>query len=85
MYLDELPSVRVTELRRSGALSPQMTRVAVTLQGEDGTAVSSEIGVARIRMRSGVIFLQFLCGSCGRRARILRLYAGHIMCGRLNG
>jgi hypothetical protein len=85
MYLDELPSVRVTGLRRSGALTPNMTRVAVTLQGGDGTPVSSEVGVVRVRMRSGVIFVQFLCGSCGRRARILRLHAGHITCGRCTG
>jgi hypothetical protein len=36
-------------------------------------------------MRSGVIFVQFLCGSCGRRAQVLRLHAGHIMCGRCTG
>src|SRR6516225_9277325 len=85
MYLDELPSVCVTELRRSRALTPEKTSVAVTLQGGDGTPVSSKVGVVRIRMRSSVVFLQFLCGSCGRRARILRLHAGRIMCGRCTG
>jgi hypothetical protein len=85
MYLDELPSVCVTELRRSGALSPQMTRVAVTLQGGDGTPVSAEVGVVRIRMRSSVVFQQFVCRYCGRRARVLRLHASYIMCGRCTG
>jgi hypothetical protein len=85
MYLDELPSVRVTELRRSGALTPKVTHVAVTLQGDDGAPVSKQVGVARILMRSSVVFLQFVCGRCGRLARILRLHAGHIMCGRCTG
>ena len=34
MYLDDLPSTRVTDMRRSGALTPEMTHIAVTLQGE---------------------------------------------------
>jgi hypothetical protein len=85
MYLDQLPSIRVTELRRSGALTPDMTRTAVTIQGDDGTPVSREVQVVRVRMRSGVVFLQFLCGQCGRRAQVLRLHAGRIMCGRCTG
>ena len=57
----------------------------MTLHGRDSVLASSEVRVDRIRMRSGVIFLQFICGSCGRRARILRLHAGRIMCGRCTG
>jgi hypothetical protein len=85
MYLDELPSVRVTDMRRSGALTPGLDRVTVTLHGNDGALVSSEVGVARIPMRSGVVFLQFICGSCGRRAQVLRLHADRIVCGRCTG
>jgi ribosomal protein S27AE len=85
MYLDQLPSIRVTEFRRSGALTPDMTRTAVTLQGDDGTPVSSEVQVVRVQMRSGVFFLQFICRRCGRRAQVLRLHAGRIMCGRCTG
>ena len=57
----------------------------MTLCGNDGVPVSREVGVAQVRMRSSVVFLQFVCASCGRRARILRLHAGHIMCGRCTG
>jgi hypothetical protein len=85
MYLDQLPSIRITEHRRSGALTPDMTCTAVTLQADDGTAVSCEVQVARVRMRSGGVFLQFVCRQCGRRAQVLRLHAGHIMCGRCTG
>jgi hypothetical protein len=85
MYLHQLPSIRVTEFRRSSALTPDITRTAVTLQGDDGTPVSSEVRVARVRMRSGVVFLQFICRQCGRRAQVLRLHAGRIMCGRCTG
>jgi hypothetical protein len=36
MYVDQLPSVRVTELRRSGALTPDVDQVAVALHEDDG-------------------------------------------------
>jgi hypothetical protein len=61
MYLDELPSVRVTGMRRSGALTPDATRIAVTLQGDDGVPVSTKVGVARVRMR----LAPFSCNSSG--------------------
>jgi uncharacterized Zn finger protein (UPF0148 family) len=85
MYLDELPSVRVTDMRRFGALAPEVARIVVTLPGDDGAPVSTEVGVARFRMRSGGVFLQFICGQCGRRARVLRLHVGRIMCGSCTG
>jgi hypothetical protein len=85
MYRDQLPSVRVTDMRRSGALTPDLDRISVTICGNDGVPVSSEVGIAHVRMRSSVVFLQFVCGACGRRARVLRLHAGHIMCGRCTG
>jgi hypothetical protein len=69
-------------MRQSGALTLEMARVSVALQGQDGSPVSTLVGVARIKMRSGSVFLQFICGYCGRRAQVLRLHAGHIMCGR---
>jgi hypothetical protein len=47
--------------------------------------VSTEVAIFRLRMRSGGVFLQFICGHCGRRAQVLRLYAGQIMCGRFTG
>jgi hypothetical protein len=84
MHVDELPSFRITDMRRSGALTLGMTRVTVTLQA-DGTPVSTEVGVACIKMRSGSVFLQFICRYCGRRAQVLRLYAGRITCGRCTG
>jgi hypothetical protein len=85
VYLDELPSIRVTDMRRSGALTLDMTRVAVTLQEDSGAPVSAQVSVVRFRMRSGGFFLQVICGRCGRRARVLRLYEAHIMCGRCTG
>jgi hypothetical protein len=72
MYLDQLPCVRVTDLRRSAALTSDMTHIAVTLQGDDGAGVSSEVRVVHFRMRSGGVFLQFLCERCGPRAHHVR-------------
>jgi hypothetical protein len=85
MHLDQLPSVRVSDMRRSGALTLNMERVTATLQGDGGAPVSSVVGVTRLRMRSGGVFLQFLCGHCGRRAQVLRLHVGRILCGRCTG
>jgi uncharacterized Zn finger protein (UPF0148 family) len=85
MHLDELPSVRVTDMRRSGDLTPDMSHISMTLLGDDGSPVSTAVRVVRVRMRSGAVFLQFICGYCGRRARVLRLYAGRVMCGRCTG
>jgi hypothetical protein len=73
MYLDELKSIRVTELRRSGALTPDTTGIAITLPGDDGVPVSTEVAVVCIGMRSGGIFFQFVCGRCGRRAQVLQV------------
>jgi len=85
MHLDELPSVRVSDMRRSDSLTLDMDHLTVTLQGTDGLLVSAKVGVIRIRMRSGGIFLQFICGLCSRRAQVLRLHADRIMCGRCTG
>jgi hypothetical protein len=85
MYLDELPTVRVTDLRRSGALRPDVAHVAVTLVGNDGASVSTKVEVVRFCMRSGGLFVQFICGRCGRRAQALRLHVGRIICGRCTG
>jgi hypothetical protein len=83
MYLDQLPSVRIRELRRSGAVTCDMASVVVTLHAD--APVSAEVRLVKFRMRSGGIFLQFICVHCGRRAQALRLHAGHIMCGRCTG
>jgi hypothetical protein len=85
MYIDELPSVGIADLRRSGELTPGMECVAVTLQETADAPVSTEVGVVHVLMRSGGFFLQFICGHCGQRAQVLRLYAGQIMCGRCTG
>jgi hypothetical protein len=85
MYLDELPCVRVTDLRRSSAMTPSMSAIAVTLYEEEGAPVSAEVGIVRFRMPSGGAFLQFVCGHCGRRAQVLRLHSNHIKCGPCTG
>jgi hypothetical protein len=85
MYLDKIRLVRVTDMRGSGPLTLDMDRVAVTLQGDDGAPVSTEVGVVPVRMRPGNVFLQFICGSCGRRTQVPRLHAGRTLCGRCTG
>ena len=64
---------------------PDLSHVTVSIQGNDGVPVSTAIGVARIRMRSSIVFLQFACGHCGRRTQVLRLHAGSVIRGRCTG
>ena len=83
MYQNQIPSVWVTNMRRSGTLMPELDRVSVALKEDDGALASSDDSVARIGMRSGVIFLEFLFGACRRRAQVLRLHSRS--CGRCAG
>jgi len=83
MDLGHLPSIRVSDMRRSAALTMHMAQIRVTLQGSDGTQISTEVGVVRFRMRSGGVFLQFIWGCCGQRAQVLQLHESGIMCGRV--
>ena len=66
---DDCPSVSVSRLRALGEVTEDMSRVRVTIAG-----VSREVGLWHMRFPNSGGWSFFLCPSCGRRARILRLY-----------
>jgi hypothetical protein len=72
--IDDLPSVSAARMRAAGEIRPNDTTAAVAFP--DALRL---VGLQHIRFpnRGGWSF--FLC-PCGRRARILRLYAGVLAC-----
>ena len=66
---DDCPSVSVSRMRALGEVREDMARVRVTIAG-----VSREVGLWHLRFPNGGGWSFFLCPSCGRRARVLKLY-----------
>ena len=66
---DDCPSVSVSRMRALGEVTEDMARVRVTIAG-----VSREVGLWHMRFPNGGGWSFFLCPSCGRRARVLKLY-----------
>jgi hypothetical protein len=73
---DELPGVSVSRMRASGAIGPD-TRTTTIAFGD----VEFVVGLSLRRFPNGGDWSFFVC-SCGRRARILRLYEGGLACCR---
>jgi hypothetical protein len=66
---DDCPSVSVSRLWALDEVREDMSRVRVTIAG-----VSREVGLWHLRFPNGGGWSFFLCPSCGRRARVLKLY-----------
>jgi hypothetical protein len=79
-----LPSVRVTDMRQSGALTLDMAGIAVTRPRDDGAPVSTEVGVVRFRMRSGSVFLHLRAWWSALKS-FGCIHAGSILCWRRTG
>jgi hypothetical protein len=81
---DDLPKVGVSRLRALGAikLGDKTTVISFT----EGDAVHrKEVGVTHRIFPNGGSWSFFLCPTCGRRVRTLRLYDGRVVCGRCDG
>jgi hypothetical protein len=65
---DDCPSVSVSRMRALGEVREDMARVRVTIAG-----VSREVLLWHLRFPNGGGWSFFLCPSCGRRARVLKL------------
>jgi hypothetical protein len=68
MTQDDCPSISVSRLRALGEVTEDMARVRVTIAG-----VSREVLLWHLRFPNGGGWSFFLCPSCGRRARVLKL------------
>ena len=66
---DDCPSISVSRLRALGEVTEEMARVRVTIAG-----VSREVRLWHLRFPNGGGWSFFLCPSCGRRARVLKLF-----------
>jgi hypothetical protein len=66
---DDCPSISVARMRALGEVTEAMAWVRVTIAG-----MSREVGLWHMRFPNGGGWSLFLCPSCGRRARVLRLY-----------
>jgi hypothetical protein len=66
---DDLPALSMSRLRALGTVTEKMDRVSVTIAG-----VTREVGLSHMRFPNGGGWSFFRCPSCGRRARVLKLF-----------
>ena len=77
VFQDDLPSVGVSRLRASGAVTAQTRRTTIGF-GD----VEVEVGLSLQRFSNGGSWSLFVAPCCGRRARTLRLLEGYVLCWR---
>jgi hypothetical protein len=73
---DNIPSISISKLVASGAVTKGMSYAQVTIEGFTHT-----FRLTRRDLRNNGWWLFFICG-CGRRARVLRLSSRGIACPR---
>jgi hypothetical protein len=79
-FQDDLETVSVSRLRAMGAITADATSVVVTFgQGDD--ALRREVRVVHRKFPNGGSWSFFLCPTCGRCVRKLRLHE-RVMCWR---
>ena len=77
IFQDDLPTVRIPHLRASGAITSETSVVSVRLGGVEKT-----VSVTLQRFPNGGSWSLFFCPCCGRKARVLRLLCGEVLCWR---
>jgi hypothetical protein len=73
VFQDDLPSVSVSRLRATGAITAAVTRTIVA---------GVEVDLDLVRFANGGSWSFFLCPQCGRRSRTLKLFEGCVLCWR---
>lgn len=76
---DDLPAIRVSRLRKLGAITPPMKTVRLELEGR-----TFDVGLAHTRFPNGGGWSYFVC-PCGRLAQTLRLLEGRLVCRTCDG
>jgi hypothetical protein len=89
-WRDDLPAVSIPPLRASGVVTLASSSVVIVF-GEGQDALKREVGVKHtlfpVRGKDGKrgSWSYFVCPSCSRRARTLRLCDGRLVCRRCDG
>jgi uncharacterized Zn finger protein (UPF0148 family) len=81
---DDLPAVKASLLRKSGAIDATTTKTVISF-GDGDDAVKREIAVTLRRFPQGGNWSLFICPSCGVITRVVRLYDGRVVCRRCDG
>ena len=77
VFQDDLPSVGISRLRACGVITAEMTRATIGFAN-----VKVEVDLSLQKFPNGGSWSLFLCPSCGRKARTLRLLEGCVFCWR---
>jgi hypothetical protein len=72
---DDLPAIGVSRLRANHTITPSVTSVEIAF-GE----FKRQVSLTHRHFPNGGSWSFFLCPSCSRRARTLRLYEGRLVC-----
>jgi hypothetical protein len=81
-FQDALPtSSSVSSLRALGVVNRNMKSVVIAF-GEGDEALRREIGITHRQFPNGGGWSFFTCPRCGRRARVLKVHDGAVMCWR---
>lgn len=79
-YRDDLPTVKVSSLRASGAIDAG-SAFAILSFGE----LKRQVRITLRKFPSGGSWSLFICPTCSRRAQTLRLHDGRLKCQRCDG
>ena len=74
-FLDDLPSLAVSRLRAIGVITAEMTSVMIEAGGE-----LIEVGLGLVCFPNKGSWSFFLCPTCSRKARTLKLFEGRLLC-----
>jgi hypothetical protein len=72
---DDLPFVKVSRLRATGAINPLMDSADIEIGGH-----KREVGLWHMFFPNDGSWSYFLCPTCARRCQTLRLYDGRFVC-----
>ena len=76
-FIDDLPAVKLSFLRASGTITPEMTRATIRLGEKDFT-----VGLTLRKFPNGGSWSLFICPRCNGRTNILRLLDDQPTCKR---
>ncbi len=77
---DDLPAISAAQLRAARAIAQDMKQARLELEG-----ATFLVNLAHTKLGQGGSWSYFICPSCARLARVLRLLEGALVCRRCDG